>query len=189
MSPRDVRRGGPANRARSALAALLLTVLAVLGGATTANGAAPVLTATAATTPTTATAVTDRAGAVTDRAPAPAAGEAPGPATASGALADVDRATHEHPRAEADPAQAPRAGTGRAFLLSHAPPPPHDALTPRHPGPAVPRAGAREAAEASFGAPRWRTGALPGVRGPPERTTGRPAGRPSCSADPAPRPR
>ncbi|MGQ4713538.1 hypothetical protein ACUN22_07620 [Streptomyces anulatus] len=116
-----------------------------------------------------------------------------GPDRASGVGADpgtgaVAQAGHEQPRAAADPAQAPRAGTGRAYLLLHAPPPPHDALTPVPPGPAEPRGGVQHVAANSFDAPGSRRGALPGVRGPPGRTTGPTTGHPSCSADPAPRP-
>ncbi|MFE2504102.1 hypothetical protein [Streptomyces rubiginosohelvolus] len=102
----------------------------------------------------------------------------------------VARATHEQPTAAADPAQAPRAGTGRAYLLLHAPPPPHDALTPAPPGTAEPRGGVQCVAADSFDAPGGRRGALPGVRGPPGRTTGPTTGHPpSCSAVPASRPR
>ncbi|MFD4594492.1 hypothetical protein [Streptomyces rubiginosohelvolus] len=102
----------------------------------------------------------------------------------------VAQATHEQPTAAADPAQAPRAGTGRAYLLLHAPPPPHDALTPAPPGPAEPRGGVQYVAADSFDAPGSRRGALPGVRGPPGRTTGPTTGHPpSCSAVPASRPR
>ncbi|MET8879658.1 hypothetical protein [Streptomyces rubiginosohelvolus] len=102
----------------------------------------------------------------------------------------VAQATHEQPTAAADPAQAPRAGTGRAYLLLHAPPPPHDALTPAPPGTAEPRGGVRYVAADSFDAPGSRRGALPGVRGPPGRATGPTTGHPpSCSAVPASRPR
>ncbi|MBQ1111607.1 hypothetical protein KBY56_02165 [Streptomyces sp. C3-3] len=116
-----------------------------------------------------------------------------GPERASGFGADpgtgaVAQAGHEQPRAAADPAQAPRAGTGRAYLLLHAPPPPHDALTPAPPGPAEPRGGVQHVAANSFDAPGSRRGALPGVRGPPGRATGPTTGHPSCSADPARRP-
>lgn len=114
-----------------------------------------------------------------------------GPDRASGVGAGpgaVAQAGHEQPRAAADPAQAPRAGTGRAYLLLHAPPPPHDALTPAPPGPAEPRGGVQHVAANSFDAPGSRRGALPGVRGPPGRTTGPTTGHPSCSADPARRP-
>ncbi|MFD4336412.1 hypothetical protein ACFWPP_04235 [Streptomyces anulatus] len=97
----------------------------------------------------------------------------------------VVRAGHEQSRAAADPAQAPRAGTGRAYLLLHAPPPPHDALTPAPPGPAEPRGGVQHVAANSFDAPGSRRGALPGVRGPPGRTAGPTTGHPPCSADPA----
>lgn len=109
-------------------------------------------------------------------------------ATSSTAAGAVAQAGHEQPRAAADPAQAPRAGTGRAYLLLHAPPPPHDALTPAPPAPAEPRAGVQHVVADSSDVPGGRRGALPGVRGPPGRTTGPTTGHPSCSADPAPRP-
>ncbi|MFJ8251461.1 hypothetical protein [Streptomyces sp. NPDC094466] len=115
----------------------------------------------------------------------PGHASATAPVSGTGAVA---RAGHEQPRAAADPAQAPRAGSGRAYLLLHAPPPPHDALTPVVPGPVEPRAGVRHAAADSFDAPGSRRGELPGVRGPPGRTTGPRTGHPSCSAEPAPRP-
>lgn len=116
-----------------------------------------------------------------------------GPDRASGVGADpgtdvVAQAGHEQPRAAADPAQAPRAGSGRAYLLLHAPPPPHDALTPAPPGSAEPCSGVQHVAANSFDAPGSRRGALPGVRGPPGRATGPTTGHPSCSADPARRP-
>ncbi|MZG04591.1 hypothetical protein [Streptomyces sp. SID5614] len=113
-----------------------------------------------------------------------------GHGTAHGVRHLVAQATHEQPTAAADPAQAPRAGTGRAYLLLHAPPPPHDALTPAPPGTAEPRGGVQCVAADSFDAPGSRRGALPGVRGPPGRTTGPTTGHPpSCSAVPASRPR
>ncbi|WP_179500160.1 hypothetical protein [Streptomyces sp. WZ.A104] len=125
----------------------------------------------------------------TTAAPAQAVpGSVPYYVGASGELA-VSEAGHEHPRAAADPAQTPRAGSGRAYLLSHAPPPPYAALPPCQPGPAGPRDGLRQVvAAASFGAPRTRPGELPGVRGPPGRTAGSTTGHPSRSADPAPLP-
>ncbi|WP_098013082.1 hypothetical protein [Streptomyces sp. sk226] len=101
----------------------------------------------------------------------------------------VARAEHEHPRAAADPAQTPRAGSGRAYLLVHAPPPPHDVLAPAAPGPAVPRGGVRLSAADSFDVPGSRSGALPDVRGPPSRATGPTTGHAfRTAADPASRP-
>ncbi|MFE9461037.1 hypothetical protein [Streptomyces californicus] len=101
----------------------------------------------------------------------------------------VARAEHEHPRAAADPAQAPRAGSGRAYLLVHAPPPPHDALAAAAPGPAEPRGGVRLSTADPFDVPGSRRGALPGVRGPPSRATGPTTGHASrTAADPASRP-
>ncbi|MFH9296828.1 hypothetical protein [Streptomyces sp. NPDC017520] len=107
--------------------------------------------------------------------------------TGAGAGA-VAQAGHEQSGAAADPAQAPRAGTGRPYLLLHAPPPPHDALTPAPPGAAEPRAGVQHVVADSSDVPGGRRGTLPDVRGPPGRTTGPTTGQPSCSADPAPRP-
>ncbi|MFD5202336.1 hypothetical protein ACFWM7_19780 [Streptomyces sp. NPDC058375] len=192
------------------LTTLLLTVLTLVGGAATANGAAPALPSrslgpavTVASAPAVPT--THRSGPVagpdirhrtghgtghvagSDRGrPDHASGVVAGPGTGSGAVA---QAAHEQPRAAADPAQAPRAGGGRAYLLLHAPPPPHDALTPAPPGPAEPHGGVQRSAADSFDAPGSRRGTLPGVRGPPGRTTTGPTtGHPSCSADPASRP-
>ncbi|MFD4022567.1 hypothetical protein ACFWRV_03485 [Streptomyces sp. NPDC058576] len=185
-------------------ATLLLTVLALVCGVATATGAAPVLTprslapaVTAAPAPTAP--MTHRHGTVARPDIRHRTGQVPGsdrgaPDHASGVLAGpgpgaVAQAGHEQPRAAADPAQAPRAGTGRPYLLLHAPPPPHDALTPAPPGPAEPHGGVRRIAAESFDAPGSRRGALPGVRGPPGRTTTGPTtGHPSCSADPASRP-
>ncbi|MFK0183966.1 hypothetical protein ACIQV1_07060 [Streptomyces rubiginosohelvolus] len=204
------------------LAALLLAVLTLVGGAATANGAAPAAlttrslapAATVATSPPPAAPqihrTVHRAG--HDTAPASRhrtchdrgfdsrhraghgiAQDVPqqaGHGTAHDVRHLVAQATHEQPTAAADPAQAPRAGTGRAYLLLHAPPPPHDALTPAPPGTAEPRGGVQYVPADSFDAPGSRRGALPGVRGPPGRTTGPTTGHPpSCSAVPASRPR
>ncbi|WP_435597634.1 hypothetical protein [Streptomyces anulatus] len=194
---------------RCLLATLVLTVLTLVGGGASASAAASAPTfrslapaAVAAQTP--AAPQTNSAGQGTGRDSRhhsghdfrPRAGHATGPGRGGSARAvgadpgtgAVARAGHEQPRAAADPAQAPRAGTGRAYLLLHAPPPPHDALTPAPPGPADPRGGVQHVAANSFDAPGSRRGALPGVRGPPGRTTGPTTGHPSCSADPAPRP-
>ncbi|MFF0508562.1 hypothetical protein ACFYUH_33875 [Streptomyces fimicarius] len=179
------------------LTTLLLTVLTLVGGAATASGAAPALTARStapAVTPAgapAATTTTPAATTVTSVSAAPATHRA-GTDHAridhsephhTGAVA---RAGHEQPRAAADPAQAPRAGSGRPYLLVHAPPPPHDALTPAPPGLAEPCVGVRRTATETFDAPGSRRGALPGVRGPPGRTTTGPTtGHPSCSASAA----
>ncbi|MEV0140390.1 hypothetical protein [Streptomyces globisporus] len=191
------------------LVTLLLAVLTLVGGAATANGAAPAALATrslapaaVAEAPPSAAPRIHRTGHRTGHDSAPASRHR---TCHSGALGSrhqaghglaldvrhlVAQAMHEQARAAADPAQAPRAGTGRAYLLLHAPPPPHDALTPAPPGPAEPRGGGRQAAEDSLDAPGSRLGALPGVRGPPGRTTGPTTGHPpSCSAVPASRPR
>ncbi|WP_228923622.1 hypothetical protein [Streptomyces sp. DH7] len=197
---------------RCLLATLVLTVLTLVGGAGSATAAASapadrsLAPAVIAAAQAPAAPQTDSAGHHAGRDSRHRAGhdfrhraghatgpEHGGPDRASGVGADpgtgaVAQAGHEQPRAAADPAQAPRAGTGRAYLLLHAPPPPHDALTPAPPGPAEPRGGLQYVAANSFDAPGSRRGVLPGVRGPPGRTTGPTTGHPSCSADPAPRP-
>ncbi|MFI2318330.1 hypothetical protein [Streptomyces sp. CB00072] len=204
------------SRVRCLLATLVLTVLTLVGGAASATAAASAPTSRSLAPAVTAVAPAPvapqthsaghhaghdfrhRAGHSTGHDFRHRAGHATGPERggpdrASGVGADpgtgaVAQAGHEQPMAAADPAQAPRAGTGRAYLLLHAPPPPHDALTPAPPGPAEPRGGVPHVAANSFDAPGSRRGALPGVRGPPGRTTGPTTGHPSCSADPAPRP-
>ncbi|MFJ2097684.1 hypothetical protein ACIOHR_10885 [Streptomyces anulatus] len=197
---------------RCLLATLVLTVLTLVGGAASATAAASAPTSRSLTPAVTAAArapaapqthsVAHHAGRdsrhhaghdVRHRAGHATGPERGGPERASGVGAApgtgaVAQAGHEQPRAAADPAQAPRAGTGRAYLLLHAPPPPHDALTPAPPGPAEPRGGVQHVAANSFDAPGSRRGALPGVRGPPGRATGPTTGHPSCSADPARRP-
>ncbi|WGP13665.1 hypothetical protein [Streptomyces sp. SH5] len=194
---------------RCVLASLLLTVLTLIGGAATANGAAPAAQATRSLAPAVTAAAAPPSAAPRTHDSALASrhrtghGDAPdsrhhrtGHGTSHDARHVVSQATHERPTAGADPAQAPRAGTGRAYLLLHAPPPPHDALTPAPAGPAEPRGGVHRAAAASFDAPGSRRGALPGVRGPPDRTTGPTTGHPppcsvrsAPSADQASRPR
>ncbi|MFJ6612433.1 hypothetical protein ACIQPT_19390 [Streptomyces sp. NPDC091289] len=194
------------------LTTLLLTVLTLIGGAATASGAAPApasrnlapaVTVTAAVSASAAP-QTHHAGTHhtrTDHAGTHHTGHVAGPdrdepGRASGVVAEagtgtVARAEHEHPRAAADPAQAPRAGSGRPYLLLHAPPPPHDGLPPSPASPAEAPGGARESTADSFDVPGSRRGALPGVRGPPGRTvTGPTTGHPSCSAsaEPASRP-
>ncbi|WP_189528111.1 hypothetical protein [Streptomyces sindenensis] len=194
------------------LASLLLTVLTLIGGAATANGAAPAAQATRSLAPAVTAAAAPPSAAPRTHDSALASryhpghesalasrhrtghGDAPdsrhhhaGHGTSHDARHVVSQATHERPTAGADPAQAPRAGTGRAYLLLHAPPPPHDALTPAAAGPAEPRGGVHRAAAESFDAPGSRRGALPGVRGPPDRTTGPTTGHPpSCSVRSAP---
>ncbi|USC45940.1 hypothetical protein K7395_03955 [Streptomyces filamentosus] len=194
------------------LATLLLTVLTLVGGAATANGAAPAALATRSLAPAATVAAAPPPAAPRTHDSALASRHRPGHESAlasrhrtghdgapdsrhhhtgHGTAHDVRhlvaQAGHELPRAAADPAQAPRAGTGRAYLLLHAPPPPHDALTPAPAGPAEPRGGVHRVAAESFDAPGSRRGALPGVRGPPGRTTGPTTGHPpSCSGRSAP---
>ncbi|MYV58481.1 hypothetical protein GTW37_01610 [Streptomyces sp. SID4931] len=194
------------------LATLLLTVLTLVGGAATANGAAPAALAARSLAPAATVAASPPPAAPQIHDSALASRHRPGhesalasrdrtghdgapdsrhhhagPGTAHDVQHVVAQAGHEQPRAAADPAQAPRAGSGRAYLLLHAPPPPHDALTPAPAGPAEPRGGVHRVAAESFDAPGSRRGALPGVRGPPGRTTGPTTGHPpSCSDRPAP---
>ncbi|MGW3213438.1 hypothetical protein ACWDBC_14450 [Streptomyces parvus] len=194
------------------LATLLLAVLTLVGGAATANGAAPAALGTRSLAPAATVAAAPPPAAPQTHDSALASRHRPGhesalasrdrtghdgapdsrhhhagPRTAHNVRHVVAQAGHEQPRAAADPAQAPRAGTGRAYLLLHAPPPPHDALTPAPAGPAEPRGGVHRAAAESFDAPGSRRGAFPGVRGPPGRTTGPTTGHPpSCSDRPAP---
>ncbi|MFJ5864288.1 hypothetical protein ACIQEY_07720 [Streptomyces parvus] len=189
------------------LATLLLAVLTLVGGAATANGAAPAALATRSLAPAATAAAAPPPAAPRTHDSALASRHRPGhesalasrhrtghdgapdsrhhhagPGPAHDVRHVVAQAEHEQPRAAADPAQAPRAGTGRAYLLLHAPPPPHDALTPAPAGPAAPRGGVHRVAAESFDAPGSRRGALPGVRGPPGRTTGPTTGHPpSCS--------
>ncbi|WP_307818238.1 hypothetical protein [Streptomyces sp. MBT60] len=219
---------------RCALAALLLAVLTLVGGAATAHGAAPAALATRSLAPAATVATSPPPAAPQIHRTVHRAGHDTAPASRHRTCHDraldsrhraghgiahdvlhqaghgiahdvlhqaghgtahdvrhlVAQATHEQPTAAADPAQAPRAGTGRAYLLLHAPPPPHDALTPAPPGSAEPRGGVQYVPADSFDAPGSRRGALPGVRGPPGRTTGPMTGHPpSCSAVPASRPR
>ncbi|WP_239008460.1 hypothetical protein [Streptomyces sp. Tue 6075] len=194
------------------LATLLLTVLTLVGGAATANGAAPAALASRSLAPAATAAAAPPPAAPRTHDSALASRHRPGhesalasrhrtghdgapdsrhhhagPGPAHDVRHVVAQAEHEQPRAAADPAQAPRAGTGRAYLLLHAPPPPHDALTPAPAGPAAPRGGVHRVAAESFDAPGSRRGALPGVRGPPGRTTGPTTGHPpSCSDRSAP---
>lgn len=190
MTPYPGRPRANAFRVRSVLTTLLLTVLTLVGGAATASGAVPALTARS-TVPAATAAGAPAATAVSSVSAAPTThrtgtGQARTDRTEARHTGAVARAGHEQPRAAADPAQAPRAGSGRPYLLLHAPPPPHDALTPAPPGLAEPRAGVRRTATEAFDAPGSRRGALPGVRGPPGRTTTGPTtGHPSCSASAA----
>ncbi|MFH8884174.1 hypothetical protein [Streptomyces californicus] len=227
MTPHPGAPRANTSRLRCLLAALLLTVLTLVGGTAAANAAVPALVNAASVpaagdTPGTGSGPTT--GTVSTTGKTPGVGTGSGPANGRAARAGtgsearpavgpdrpardrqgpdharsaeagpgagaVARAEHEHPRAAADPAQAPRAGSGRAYLLVHAPPPPHDALAPAAPGPAVPRGGVRLSTVDSFDVPGSRSGALPDVRGPPSRATGPTTGHASrTAADPASRP-
>ncbi|MXG26433.1 hypothetical protein [Streptomyces sp. YIM 132580] len=203
----------PAHRTRTVLAALVLAVLTLVGGASAAGATLPVALdslAAAAAYPPKAPAPTPK----TDRtahpggphqelrrtrpAPSPA-----GPGT-GGRNARDQRPGAGHPHASPAPPHAqsfherspaadsmaptPRAGIGRGHLSGHAPPPSYDSLLTRPLGLVVPCGRAERAPEASFATPSGRRGALPGVRGPPGTSAGHPTGHRSCSADPASRP-
>lgn len=210
-------RTAPAHRTRSVLAALVLAVLTLVGGAPTAGTALPVgalnsLSLTVAYTPKPPAPAprTDRTahpGGLhhdlrrTRTAPS-AVGSGPGsrglrdqppgpqrPHARSAPAQPHTQAPHDRSRA-ADPApQTPRAGIGRAHLTGHAPPPSCDGLPACSPGPIVECGPVEQVTAASFGTPSGRRGALPGVRGPPGTAAGLPTGHRSCSADPASRPR
>ncbi|GAB2920918.1 hypothetical protein [Streptomyces sundarbansensis] len=207
MTPHRRRPRAHPHRVRWVLTTLLLAVLTLAGGAATANGTAPAALAprSLASTATAAAApqihrTGQRAGHVGASAPRPrtchdGARDCWHHRAGHGTADDVARHLgapdgHEQPRAAADPAQAPRAGTGRAYLLLHAPPPSHDALAPAPPEPAEQRGGGRQVAADSFDVPGSRRGGLPGVRGPPSGATGPTTGHPpSRSAVLASRPR
>ncbi|MGW4227902.1 hypothetical protein ACWEF9_01215 [Streptomyces sp. NPDC004980] len=201
-APPRGRPDTPAHQLRHALAALLLTVLTLVGGASAASGAAVplhTLTGTAPAAPVTGNAPgaqtpapqaptprtdrTLRAGHARDHRPVRAA-ETSGP-SAAGARSAV--ATAPGRQAEAAPAPAPRAGADRTLAPQHFPPPGHGALPPGLPGLPVLRAVAQEAARAALFVPGRIRAALPGVRGPPRVTAGQPATHRSCSTDPSSR--
>ncbi|MFD5903838.1 hypothetical protein ACFWHG_20375 [Streptomyces microflavus] len=200
------------------LAALVLAVLTLVGGAPTTGAALPVgalnsLSLTVAHTPKPPAPApkTDRTAhpgglhhdlrrtRTTPSAVGPGPGsrglrdQPPGPQRPHARPAPAQphtQAPHDRSRA-ADPApQTPRAGIGRAHLTGHAPPPSYDGLPASSPGPIVERGPVEQVTAASFGTPSGRRGALPGVRGPPGTAAGLPTGhRSCCSADPASRPR
>ncbi|MFJ7057495.1 hypothetical protein ACIQVA_07005 [Streptomyces microflavus] len=199
------------------LAALVLAVLTLAGGAPAAGAALPVgalnsLSLTVAYTPTAPPPAPQ-----TDRTAHPggphhdlrrtrttpsAAGSGPGsrglrdqppgpqrPQARPAPAQPHTQALHDRsPAADPGP-QTPRAGIGRAHLTGHAPPPSYDGPLACSPGPIVPRGPVEQITAASFGTPSGRRGALPGVRGPPGTAAGPTTGHRSCSADPASRPR
>ncbi|MFE2291707.1 hypothetical protein [Streptomyces sp. NPDC059452] len=200
------------------LAALLLAVLTLAGGAPAAGAALPVgalnsLALTVAYTPQLPAPApqTDRTvhpGSAhhdlrrTRSAPAPAGPGAGGrnvrdqqpgpdrPPVRTSPARPHTQALHERSPGADPTTQTPRAGSSRAHLTGHAPPPSYEGLLPCAPGPAGPRGHVERVAAASAGTPSGRRGALPGVRGPPGGTTaGPPTGHRSCSAVPASRPR
>ncbi|MFD3973147.1 hypothetical protein [Streptomyces cyaneofuscatus] len=212
-------RPGPAHRTRSVLAALVLAVLTVLGGAPTAGAALPAgalgsLAATAAHPPNTRAPApqSDRTAHpgngphhdLRRTRPAPTAvgpggrharDQQPGPhrpTIRTGPTGPhVPTLLHERSTSPDPASPAPRAGISRAHLTGHAPPPSYEGLLPRPPGPLLPRGRIDVPTAAHCSTPSGRRGAQPGVRGPPNGTTaGPPTGhRSRCSADPASRPR
>ncbi|MFJ9641389.1 hypothetical protein [Streptomyces sp. NPDC101178] len=194
-------RPGPAQRTRSVLAALVLAVLTVLGGAPAAGAALPTgglagLASTAANPPNTRAPApqTDRTAHSgngphhdlrrTRHAPAAAGGrnardQQPNPhrsTVRTGPTGPHAHALLPERSPSADPTSpTPRAGISRAHLTGHAPPPSYEGLLPRPPGPLLPRGRIEQptAAHHSTGSGR---GGRPGVRGPPNSTT---AGHPA----------
>lgn len=154
--------GPPRHEVRHLVAALLLTVLTLLGGAPAAAG-------------------------TTLPAPGPGAAHA-----VTGVAHTDSGVAHAAAPAEhiADPAVGlvPRAGADRPHAPHHVPPPGHGALAPRPQGLPLPRGIAPGAAGTGPFIVVRAGAALPGVRGPPGVTAGQPALRRSCSTDPSPRP-
>ncbi|MFJ3703060.1 MULTISPECIES: hypothetical protein [Streptomyces] len=202
MAPhRTSRHRTTSHQVRHILAALLLGVLALLGGtpATAANalpvpghsGGHPVGSAAYSAGP-----VGHGAGTAVPRGDPAADGSGPtGSAAhtaglvvhASGPDAAV-RSDDPARWAEAGPLPGPRAGADRPHAPQHLPPPGHGALPPRPQNLLPPRGSAPGAAGANpFLVARARA-ALPGVRGPPGVTAGQPARHRSCSADLSSRP-
>lgn len=199
-------RPGPAQRTRSVLAALVLAVLTVLGGAPAAGAALPTgalagLASTAANPPNTRAPApqTDRTAHsgngphhdLRRTRPAPtAAGPGTGGRNARDQQPNPHRSTvrtgptgpHAHTlfherSPSADPASpTPRAGISRAHLTGHAPPPSYEGLLPRPPGPLLPRGRIEQPTAAHHSTPSGRRGGRPGVRAPPDSTT---AGHPA----------
>ena len=154
--------GTPPHQARHILAALLLTVLALLGGAPATAGAAlpawgPVAAHDASPDPT-----------------HPAARE-------TAVRAVPVRWT------EALPVPAPRAGADRPHAPPHVPPPGHGALPARTQSLPLPSGVAPVAAGTAFVAVKAQA-ALPGVRGPPWETADSSALHRPCSTELSRRP-
>ncbi|MET9927189.1 MULTISPECIES: hypothetical protein [unclassified Streptomyces] len=201
------------------LAALVLAVLTVLGGAPAAGAALPTgtlagLASTVANPPNTRAPAPQ-----TDRTPQPGNGphhdlrrtrtaptaagpggrhardQQPNPHRSTVRTSSTGPHVHTllHERSpSADPtSQTPRAGISRAHLTGHAPPPSYEGLLPRPPGPLLPRGRIEQPTAAHHSTPSGRRGGRPGVRGPPHGTTAGPSTghRSRRSADPASRPR
>ncbi|MFI7235259.1 hypothetical protein [Streptomyces cyaneofuscatus] len=208
----------PAHRTRSVLAALVLAVLTLVGGAPTGAalpaGALNSLASTVAYTPKAPAPApqTDRTAhpggphhdlrrtRTAPSAAGPGAGGAhardqqPGPhrptarTRSTGPLTHTPHTLHERSPAADPTTPTPRAGISRAHLTGHAPPPSYEGLLPCPPSPVMPRVQAERVTASSFATPSGRRGTLPGVRGPPGRNAGPPTGHRPCSAEPASRP-
>ncbi|MFJ8858874.1 hypothetical protein ACIRD8_10605 [Streptomyces sp. NPDC102451] len=166
------------------LAALLLGVLTLLGGAPAAAGAALPAPLPGAAHAATGPALPDTGAARAAAGPAHLAARASLPeATVRSApvrWSEEDRAAVSGP--------GPRAGADRPHGPHHVPPPGHGALPPRPQSLPLPRGATPGGGRAAPFAVVRAGAALPGVRGPPGVTAGQPALRRSCSTDPSPRP-
>ncbi|MBM7439846.1 hypothetical protein [Streptomyces sp. HB132] len=168
----------PPHQARHVLAALLLAVLALLGGAPAAAGAVLPGTPLAG--------LSDRSAHAADTATY----------AADAATYAADTATHIAGRAahEADaatqavPVPGPRAGADRPHPPCPCPPPGHGALPPRTQSLPPPRGVIAGPAGAGPVVVVRIRAALPGVRGPPGVKAGQSASHRSCSADLSSRP-
>lgn len=196
----------PTHHARHLLAALLLTVLTLLGGAPAAAGAAlPVPRPGAmpgAGSAASAYAAGSAASAFATGSPALAGAPAATAARAAGSAVPAYSADSPSQLsgptanarqvlawwAEAVPLPGPRAGADRPHAPPHVPPPGHGALPPRPQGLPSPRGIAPGAADAGSLVVVRVWAALPGVRGPPEVKAARTAPHRPRSPEPSPRP-
>ncbi|MFE6666113.1 hypothetical protein ACFVFH_21465 [Streptomyces sp. NPDC057697] len=168
-TPAPAHQHRTARAARQLLAALLLTVLAVVGGAPAAAGSALPARPFAGVPPAAAS--------------APGAHQ-PTPHTdrtaRTGTAHDTRRtrtatATDPHrDRPRATPGPAPRAGSDQARTAHHLPPPGSDILLPGTPGVPAPHRTHRPGPAAPPRATGRSRIALPGVRGPPRTAVHRP---------------
>lgn len=174
--PVPTRGGVPrAGAVGPVLAALLLAIMALLGGAPTAGGAAPPAPGSSSFSFSSSSAFSS-----------PVSGPESAATDVSGPRAG-DQPAHGW-WTEAVPASVPRAGLDRPHAPNPSPPPGHGALRPRPPGLRAPVGVAPGAAGAGRSATARIRAALPGVRGPPGTAAGPPALHRSRSTDLASRP-